>query len=292
MGEDVTLPKPVQDVFDEIDRVKKKIEKLGEIGAPDNLVAALDNALKQAIETVNEHLDTEARKEIGDLGGMAKLVGQNLVADPAVGKNEDLEDLDEVDAEKKKIAEKLKVARKHRDGLDDENDIRGVERDVKELDDAIREAAIAAAKRELEELKKKIDQIRKGKPDKNKGQGPGAKPKKPKPNDKDKKNGSSSASSDKEDDKDDEKKSELKAPKVHTIYVRDKTKVWAWDPRTTDWVEMDFGEEIVEVKLIKGGILAFSAVRAAIYDSYVGVWLEALDVPGGELIKGDAKTDE
>ncbi|WP_306049548.1 hypothetical protein [Oceaniradius stylonematis] len=291
MGEDVSLPEPVQEVFDEIERIKKKIEKLGEIDAPAALIATLNDALKNAINAVNEHLGTEAKKEIGALGGMAQLVGQGLVADGAVEKNEDLEDLGEVDDEKKKIAEKLKVARKHRDGVEDENDIRQVEKGVDELDDAIREAAIEAAKRELDALKKKIDKIKKGEPDKDKGKGPGAKPTPPKPDDK-KKDGGGGKPDEKEDDKDEDKKKEIKAPKVHTIYVRDQTTVWAWNPRTGEWVPMDFGGEIVEVKLIKGGILAFSAERAAIYDSYVGIWLEALDVPGGELVKGDAKTDD
>lgn len=287
MADDVKLPQPVQDVFDEVGRIRKKIANLGEIGAPAALVSMLNEALKLAMDEVNEHLAIEAKREIQLLGGMAQQVAQNLDPDQAVEKNEDLEDLDEVEKEKKRIAEKLKVARKHRDGLEDENDIRQLEKQVEDLDDDIREAAIAAAQRELEALKKKIDNIKNGEPDKDKGKGPGATPT---PTKDDKK--PDAASGDKNDEKDTDKDKALKAPKVHTIYVRDKAKVWAWNPRTSDWVPMDFLSEIVEVKLIKGGILAFSPVRAAIYDGYVGVWLPALDLPGGALSKGDAKTDD
>lgn len=289
MADDVKLPQPVQDVFDEVGRIRKKIANLGEIGAPAALVSMLNEALKLAMDEVNEHLAIEAKREIQLLGGMAQQVAQNLDPDAAVEKNEDLEDLDEVEKEKKRIAEKLKVARKHRDGLQNENDIRQIEEQVEDLDDAIREAAIAAADRELEALKKKIDNIKNGDPDKDKGNGPGATPT---PTKDDKKPDGSSGDKKDESDPDKDKEKALKAPKVHTIYVRDKTHVWAWNPRTSDWVPMDFLSEIVEVKLIKGGILAFSPVRAAIYDSYVGVWLAALDVPGGELSKGDAKTDD
>ena len=64
--------------------------------------------------------------------------------------------------------------------------------------------------------------------------------------------------------------------------------MWAWSRRDQQWVRQDFDSELIEVKLITGGILAIAQRGAALFDVLFGRWLTLLDTGGETLVEGDA----
>lgn len=74
------------------------------------------------------------------------------------------------------------------------------------------------------------------------------------------------------------------------VYVRSDITVWAWDRRTQTWKEYSNGSGIVDVKLIKGGILAVAEQGAAIFDCGLGEWLTELSSAPEDLVEGGGNT--
>ena len=314
----ITLPRKVQDVLDEIERIQKKIAALQKLGGD---TAGTENFFQVALKRITTQLAAEARAEIVAAEAAAERLNapppEQLphARDPGVAANDDIERLEAIEKERARIREKLKHARRHTpagEPTDLEDD---AEADLAAMDKKIRRAARDAARREMRDLDREIEDIARGRPRRN-HRGPAGNPPPPPPPpppddkkdadaDDDKKGGGGSsggggsASGDPgtidvgtvETEKGDtvgKRKEGNKEPAIPTIYVRNETKIWTWNARELVWLEMDFGAELVEVQTITGGLLAFSATRAALYDSYLGEWLPQLDVPGGVLNEAKA----
>ncbi|HMO75206.1 MAG TPA: hypothetical protein PKD99_07955 [Sphingopyxis sp.] len=315
MADTVTLPRKVQDVLDEIERINKKIEAQKKLGGD---TTAVEVQLKEAMKGILIQLATEARHEIIALTEAAQRLNQGIreprpdpnARNPDVPANEDIKRLEELEKERQRIREKLKHARRHAPPGEETDAEDQLDARLTAMDQRIRRAAREAARREMRDLNEEIDAIINGRPPRGAGNGPGAKP----PDNK------------KDEGKDGGKEGEKPAgggggggtgggggggdpgtidagiqpgvpvgkiekavTEVPTIFVRNESSVWAWNARDLAWLEMDFGGELIDVQTIKGGILAFSATRAGLYDSYLGVWLPQLDVPGGVLSEASAK---
>lgn len=304
MSDTVSLPPNVKKIVDEIARIKKKIETLQALGGN---TQPTEQLLKEAMTGILGELASEARYEIIALQEAAQRLNQDVrppapdpnARNPEVPANEDIKRLEEFEEERKRIKEKLKHAKRHAPPGEPTDLEEALEKQLASMDARIRRAAREAARREIRELNEDIADLRDGKPRRDHGNGPGAKPGKPdaggKEDDDDDRDddadggGSGGGSGGSGDDSDDEDKpkgvGQLKGKpaEVPTIFVQTETKVFAWDARLLRWNEMDFISELISVTKITGGILAFSDRTAALYDSYLGTWLPALDVPGGGI---------
>ncbi|SNY56273.1 hypothetical protein SAMN06297129_3243 [Pseudooceanicola antarcticus] len=303
-----TLPRKVQEVTDEVDRIKEKIRKIEELGGDPE---PLKDYLGEYLPGVIKELDAEARTEIRQLLDAAVALNHGIrgdnpanARDPKIEANEDIRRIDEAEAERKRIREKLKIARQHIPPGDAGEAEQRLADKLEGLDKQIRKAAQQAAEREIEELEDELEAIARGRPRKGAGVGPGARPK-AKPadppdkakDDKDNRSGGGGGSGAPQDIEAGDtgvrltpgQKSDINVT-LSTIYVASETDVWVWDPRSSSWEGMGFGGELVKVEIIDGGLLAFSAGRAALWDSYRGEWLPVLEASG--LEEGEAKVFE
>lgn len=318
MSTEVKLPPKVQAVLDEIERIKKKISTLQKLGGDTD---ATETLLKEAMDGILGELASEARYEIIALQEAAIRLNQGIrppmpdpnARNPDIEPNEDIVRLEEFEEERKRIQEKLKHAKRHAPPGEDTDLEERLEESLEQMDARIRRAARAAARREIDELRKDIEDLRRGKPKRDHGKGPGAKP----PD-----KGNQGQGPDDPDDPDDpdsgnnsgsgsggggsgggsgsidagiqpgeavgKRKEGNKEPTIPTIFVRSDTRVFAWDARFLKWNPMDFEVELISVKKLENGILAFSDKKAALYDSYLGYWLPALEVPDGGLTEGES----
>lgn len=303
MTSKVTIPRPVQEVVDEVERIKAKIKQMQELGGDTSTTEGL---LEEAMPAILGELATEARYEIIGLKEQAQHLNHAVRPDKpdpnarnnAIQANEDINRLEGFEAERKRIEEKIKHAKRHAEpGADTGPEDRLIEA-LKRMDRRIRDAARAAARKEIKDLNQDIDDLRRGKPKRDHVNGPGGKgpdtPDKPDDDDKDdddqnnRRGGGGGGGSGSADDPDDitagdtgvrlkpGSKTKGEAPDLATIFVRSENTVFAWDARDLQWNPMEFPEELIEARKIDGGILAFSKSKAALYDTKLGEWLPTL----------------
>lgn len=285
-----SLPKPLKDLVDEAERLDGKREAAKKLGMGDAALAQLDNAIKTLKEAVALAVVEDAKREIEKAQGQAGDVAAGVQKPAVVKPGPDQQRLAALDDEIKRINDKLKKAREHgaRDSHTDP-----ITDELEELDDAIRDAALGAAKRELEALKQEIEDIEKGKgpqPTPN-GQGPGPhQPDKKDKDDKDKDVGKGGSGGGGGSGGSGRVIGEVKAndelPAPNRTYVRSQRSVWAWSRRDQEWIRIDFDTDIIQAELISGGIMVVAESGAALFDATFGRWLARLNAQPDTLIEG------
>lgn len=291
-GETVELPKPVADLIAEVKRVQQKIATLKELNAPAGVIDQLSELLARAEREIAEAISEDAKRELAALGQAAAGVaaGNAPLAPPGeVKPNAEQNAIRELLDEAERIRQKLKVAQEN--GAKP-NDLKPIENELAKLKDAIRDAALAAAKREVDQAKKEAKNLEQGKPA---FPPPKPKPKKDDGDDDDSGGGGGGGGTGGNGGDDDdggnvigEIKEGNEIPDALRMYVRSENIVWAWSRFTQSWVEQKFNSKIIDVQLIDNAILVIAEHQAAIFDAGFGVWIALLDTGPATLLEGEA----
>lgn len=292
MSSEIKLPQPISDILDEVARVEEKLARAEKLGAPAQLLDEIGGGLAEFRGLAAAALAAEAQQELKD----GRVAAQNFIAgkpeQKQVPPGEDQQRIAAVQEEMERIRAKLALARKHGAG---QAVIGGIEKDLNALDRPIREAAVAAARRELREARDELERIERGLPPRQQpppkgGPGSGGAGGAGGPG-----GGGSGGSGGSGGEggggdgkglgtvKDTEGKKE-----ALTIYVRSARTIWAWDRSAGAWIPHGFDSDIKQVELISGGLLAVAEHGAALWDTFFGRWLGDLSVPGEELTAGEA----
>ena len=287
-GQTPQLPPDLGKLLDEVAVIEAKLSRVGD-GVPTDDVDAAKEAFEGLKGDVGLAMLEEARREIADAKAKANAIAAGE-ARPAVDPGPDQKAIAEVEQELQRIRDKLAKAREN-DASDAQ--VKGIEAGLEQMKKALREAALAAARRELAEARKRAQDIKKGNipppPPPPNGGGPGPIPPMPNPA------GGGGGNGGSDDDSDGSSGAGLggattteEARDPLRIFVRSNDTVWAWSRRDQAWIRQDFDSELIEVKLIEGGIFAIAKMGAALFDVLFGRWLTLLDTGGETLIEGDA----
>ncbi len=293
MPDEIRLPNGLRELLDELKRLEKKKQAAAELGGA-GVAKAINGLIAELNEAVAAALGAEAKQEAADAGARAAKLADGR---PIVAAGEDQERVADAENEMQRIRDKLDKAKDLLGGNfppDVRDNVRRIERALPELVEDLGRAAVAAAERELKELKEDIDDLQAGRP--RDGNGPGDRGKQ---GDKDKDDDSNSGGgtpsagapsgsgggANVDSIGDGGTRTE---PKPLTIYVRSDRSVWAWARRSQVWVEQPFQSDIQEVKIIAGGLLVTATNEAALFDTAFGAWLGVLNVSPSQLIEGDA----
>jgi hypothetical protein len=302
----VALPSSIEELEKEKKRIEDKLKGAKERGVPQAQLDPIEAQLTRLKQQIANALVADAKREVQAAQDAAARVREGRPARGAVAPGPDQQQLKKFDDEMERIRDKLGRARELGAGA---GQVAPVLNALEGLKQKLREAAVAAARRELEALKKQIEDFKKGRPPAPE-QGPSPKQKDPPPDDPNKKggggggsgggpggggssgNGGSGDGSGGDDSAGDGKvlgaKITDKAPEPARIYVQSEKTVWAWSRRDQTWVAQRFTAKIIEVKLITKGILAIAENGAAIFDTIFGEWLPELKSGSEKLTNGDA----
>lgn len=293
----VKLPGDVEGLLEEVKKLEKKHKEATALGADAAALGTIKEALSAMKSAVVEALVADAQAEMADGAKNAKKVVADaedaqagLSPDAAIPLSEDQQRIKDAEEEIKRIREKMKKAQKLGAGA---AQINGLEADLKGMKRRMRDAVLAAARRERDELRKELNRIRRGLPKPGAKNGPGGgKPVPPKTGGKGSGPGSGGgaipAGIQPGKAVGETIKTTEKAKDPLTIYVQSKDTVWAWSAHDAKWYAQKFSSDLVKVSLITGGILAISAHSAALWDTYLSRWLKVLDVPADALTDGEA----
>lgn len=301
----LALPSSIEELEKEKKRIEDKLKGARERGVPQEQLDPIEAQLTRLKQQIAQALVADAKREVRAAQDEAARLREGRPARGVVAPGPDQQQLKKFDEEMERIRDKLGRARELGAGA---GQVAPVLNGLEGLKQKLREAAVAAARRELEALKKQIEDFKKGRlspPE----QGPSPKQKDPPPDDPNKKNGGggtsgggggggsgsggSAGGGSGGDDSSGEGKglgSKItdKAPEPARIYVQSEKTVWAWSRRDQTWVAQRFTAKIIEVKLITKGILVIAENGAAIFDTIFGEWLPELKSGGEKLTKGDA----
>lgn len=295
----VALPPKVTGLLDEVTRIENKLAEAAKLGGDQDLLQEVEDGLKEFRGIVADAVLKEAGQELA--AGMAqagKILEPVVEAPKPVEPGEDQKRLAGVDDEIKRIQAKIKAAEDH--GADF-SDVNQLNKDIAALDEPIKEAALAAARRELAEVEAELERIKEGRPDPEQDRGADGGPGSDGKDGKDGKDGEDGqdggggggAAGD-GDDADAKKNVKgkysetAKKKEPLTIFVRSKRTVWAWSRANGRWLEQSFDSDLKEVKIITGGILAVAENGAALWDTFLGRWLGQLSVAPDSLEQGEA----
>jgi hypothetical protein len=302
---EVKLPPEVQALVDELKRIQLKRRAGIDGGMTPDQVTAIDDMIRELGPKIGAALVEDAKREAQAAAeAAAQLVKGPQIATPAP--SNDQKRIKDAEDELRRIEDKLAKAKQLGDN---DHDIPVLLALLPKLRRALGRAARMAARREADELKAEIDRIAKGlpRPDAGNGNGPGPTPTPspsptPSPTPTPAPSGGGGAGSagaqpaaggagggDSSAGLGAEKET-AKSKQALTLYVRSDKTIWAWDRAAQDWVGHSFTSEIVDVKLISGGILAIAKHEAVLWDTFFGRWLTPLKVPSEDLTKGDAST--
>lgn len=304
------LPATIEALEKEKKKIEDKLKNAKERGVPAEKLAPIERQLERLKEQIANALVADAKQEVEAALDAARRVQEGRPARGAVAAGPDQQQLKKFDEEIERIRDKMQRAKELGAGA---GQVAAIQQALGGMRQRLREAAIAAARRELEALKKQVEDFKKGK------LAPPAEGESPKQKDSpapepEKKGGSGggtgggggggagasggASAGDKKEGKADAEEAEGakgigskitdKAPEPSRIYVQSETTVWAWSRRDQAWVPHRFSSKIVEVKLITKGILAVAERGAAIFDTVFGEWLPELKSGSEKLTKGDA----
>ena len=286
------LPQPVREVLDQVAKIEKKKQAAEALGADAGQLGAIGEALDALKAAAVGALVQDAGQEQEAGADQAQKIVDGVAADPAVALNAEQQRIAAAEAEIKRIREKLKKAKEYgaNPGV-----LNGLEDDLAGMRRRMRRAVLAAARREIRELRAELNRIRRGLPPRGAGNGPGS----GNGNTNGNKNGGggggggaagggpSGGAGGGGQPVGRTVETEGKQDAL-TIFVRSERSVWAWSRSDRRWVEQAFNSDLKEVEIITGGILAVAEHGAALWDTYLARWLPMLSVPGQTLVEGDA----
>lgn len=294
MGDTVSLPPRLAALETESKVIEEKRKKASENGGDPAAIAALDELIKGLKAAIGAALIAEAKKEIQAAAAEAKAIAQGKPAKAAVAPGPEQKAIGEIEEELERVKAKLAKAAEY--GATP-GQLHALDGQIAAMKKAIRDAALAAAKRELKEARQKADDLKNGRgsPPPPNGIGPGQQPNPPGGGGGGGGSGGAgggggggSASPDAGGDAGVGKVVSAKEPDPLRIYVKSERTVWAWSRRDQEWIAHRFNSKLVDVKIISGGILAVAEHEAMIFDTLFGRWLTDLATGSETLTGGEA----
>lgn len=289
MGDTVSLPKRLDDLDKEAQVIEEKSKKAKENKGDQAAIAALDEQIKALRASIAKALIEDAKREIKDAADEAKAIAQGKPPKVAVPPGPDQKAIAESEEELERVKAKLAKAAEYGATPAQQHALDG---QIAAMKKAIRDAALAAAKRELKEAKQKADDIKNGKgpPPPPNGNGPGQQPDPPQGGGG---GGGGSGSGGANGGSDGSgtaagKTASSKEPDPLRVFVKSERTVWAWSRRDQAWISHRFNSKLIDVKMISGGILAIAEHEAMIFDTLFGRWLTDLTTGNDTLVGGDA----
>ena len=296
----VSLPPDVAAMLRNVEEINEKRNAGLALGMDDNQLAAFDALLAELKPAVINALLQDAKREKDAAKAAAEKVAEGAPEKPTRPEpNADQKQIKQHEDEIKRIEDKLAKAAEL-GGSDLQ--IRQARDRLPGLKEELADAAIDAAEREIDALREAIERLQRGEPqpDPGKGNGPGPTPTPtpaptPTPTPTPTGGGGGGApvpgDGDRDGDVVGQSRTTEKAQDAVTIFVRGARTVWAWHRGRGEWVPHAFASDIVEVKLIGGGIFAIAENEAVLWDTYFGRWLAPLASPAETLVEGKASTE-